>query len=50
MDETSQPQIMVLVRTIMALGHPTERAQAPKSSPGQARVSREESVQEERWR
>jgi len=38
-----------LVRTIIALGHPTQAAQAPKSAPGQARISREESVLEERW-
>jgi nitroreductase len=38
-----------LVRTIVALGHPTEAAQAPKSAPGQARIPREESVIDERW-
>jgi nitroreductase len=37
------------VRTILALGHPTDRAQAPKSEPGAARLSREETVFEERW-
>jgi len=38
-----------LVRTVIALGHPTQAAQAPKAAPGQARISREESVLEERW-
>lgn len=37
------------VRTIVALGHPTERAQQPKSSPGEARLPREETVFEGRW-
>ena len=32
------------VRTIMALGHPTEEARAPKSAPGQARLPLEELV------
>ncbi len=38
-----------LVRTIMALGVPSEAGLAPKSAPGQARLAREESVREERW-
>lgn len=38
-----------LVRTIIALGHPSEAAKAPKSAPGQARIPREESVRNERW-
>jgi nitroreductase len=37
------------VRTIMAIGHPTEAALAPKSKPGEARLSREAVVFEERW-
>jgi nitroreductase len=37
------------VRTIVALGHPTEAARRPKSAPGQARLPREEVVFEERW-
>ncbi|MGI8703000.1 MAG: nitroreductase family protein [Candidatus Limnocylindrales bacterium] len=38
-----------LVRTVMALGHPTEAARQPKSAPGQARLSRSELIFEERW-
>lgn len=38
-----------LVRTIIALGNPSEAARAPKSAPGQARIPREESVKQERW-
>jgi nitroreductase len=37
------------VRTIVALGHPTEDALAPKSAPGKARLPREEVVYEECW-
>ena len=37
------------VRTIIALGHPTDGARRPKSAPGQARLPREEVVFEERW-
>ena len=37
------------VRTIVALGHPSEAARRPKSAPGQARLPREEVVFEERW-
>jgi nitroreductase len=37
------------VRTIVALGHPTDAARAPKSAPGAARLPREETVFEERW-
>lgn len=40
----------LLVRTIVALGHPTEAARAPKSAPGQARLPRAELVCRERWR
>jgi nitroreductase len=38
-----------LVRTVVALGHPSEAAKAPKSAPGTARRPREETVFEERW-
>jgi len=37
------------VRTIVAIGHPTEAARAPKSAPGQARLPRDQMVSEERW-
>ena len=37
------------VRTIVALGHPTDAARAPKTAPGQARLPREETVFEDRW-
>ena len=37
------------VRTIVAIGHPTEAALAPKSQPGQARLPREQVVFEDRW-
>ena len=37
------------VRTIVALGHPTEAALAPKSAPGEARLPRKESILRERW-
>lgn len=37
------------VRTIVALGHPTDAARAPKSAPGAARLPREETVFEEHW-
>lgn len=37
------------VRTIVAFGHPTEDALAPKSAPGRARLPREEIVYEEHW-
>jgi nitroreductase len=38
------------VRTIMALGHPTDEARHPKAAPGKARLPRNETVYEERWR
>jgi nitroreductase len=38
-----------LVRTIMALGHPTAAALRPKSAPGTARLPREELAYDERW-
>jgi len=37
------------VRTIVAIGHPTEAAQRPKSPPGTARLPREQTVFDERW-
>jgi nitroreductase len=37
------------VRTIVALGHPTDAARAPKSEPGKARLPRAETVFDERW-
>lgn len=37
------------IRTIVALGHPTEAARQPKSPPGEARLPRDETVFEERW-
>jgi nitroreductase len=37
------------VRTILALGHPTPAARAPKSAPGTARRPREEVVFDDRW-
>lgn len=37
------------VRTVVAVGHPSEAARRPKSAPGEARLPREETVFEERW-
>jgi nitroreductase len=37
------------VRTIMALGHPTDAARLPKGEPGTARLALAELVVEERW-
>ena len=37
------------VRTLVAVGHPTDAARRPKSAPGQARLPREQVVFEERW-
>ena len=37
------------VRTIIALGHPTDAAREPKSAPGQARLPRTETVFHERY-
>lgn len=37
------------VRTMVAIGHPTAAAQRPKSSRGEARLPREETVFRERW-
>ena len=38
-----------LIRTILAVGHPTEAALRPKSPPGQARLPRDEVAFDERW-
>jgi nitroreductase len=37
------------IRTIVAIGHPTDAARQPKSVAGSARLPREETVFEERW-
>jgi nitroreductase len=37
------------VRTIVVVGHPTERALAPKQPPGKARLPREDVVFDGRW-
>jgi nitroreductase len=37
------------VRTVVALGHPTEGAKRPKGAPGTARLPREETVFRDRW-
>lgn len=37
------------VRTVVAIGHPSEAARRPKSPPGAARLPRGEVVFEERW-
>lgn len=37
------------VRTVVAIGHPTDAARKPKSAPGEARLPREETVFNERW-
>jgi nitroreductase len=37
------------IRTIVALGHPSTKARAPKSAPGTARRPRAEAVFDERW-
>jgi nitroreductase len=37
------------VRTIVALGHPTDAARRPKSPVGQARLARDEAIFEEGW-
>ncbi len=38
-----------VIRTIVAIGHPSEAARRPKSEPGKARLPRETVVFEERW-
>jgi nitroreductase len=37
------------VRTVVALGHPSDAARRPKSAPGEARLSRAQTVVYERW-
>jgi nitroreductase len=37
------------VRTIVAIGHPTDAARRPKAAPGEARLPRRETVFHERW-
>jgi nitroreductase len=37
------------VRTIVAIGHPSEAAKRPKSAPGTARLPASETVLKERW-
>ena len=37
-----------MVRTLLALGHPTPEARLPKSAPGEARLPRDEVVFDER--
>jgi nitroreductase len=37
------------VRTIVAIGHPTDAARRPKSPPGEARLPHDETIFEERW-
>ena len=38
-----------IIRTVIALGHPSQAARRPKSAPGEGRLPREEVVFEERW-
>jgi nitroreductase len=38
-----------MIRTIVALGHPSAGARQPKAPPGKARLPREETVFYERW-
>jgi nitroreductase len=37
------------VRTVVAIGHPTDEARRPKSAPGEARLQRDETVFSDRW-
>jgi nitroreductase len=37
------------VRTLVAIGHPTDAGRRPKSAPGEARLPREATVFHERW-
>jgi nitroreductase len=37
------------IRTIIAIGHPSEAALKPKAAPGEARLARDESIFRERW-
>jgi nitroreductase len=38
-----------MIRTIVALGHPSDAARQPKAAPGKARLPRDETVFRERW-
>ena len=38
-----------MIRTIVAIGHPSDAARQPKAPPGKARLPREETVFQERW-
>jgi nitroreductase len=37
------------IRTIVAIGHPSEAALKPKAAPGEARLARDQSIFRERW-
>jgi nitroreductase len=37
------------IRTIVAIGHPSDAALKPKAAPGEARLARDETVFRERW-
>ena len=37
------------IRTIVAIGHPSEAAKRPKNAPGEARKPASETVFSERW-
>ena len=39
----------LMVRTVMAIGHPTPQAGRPRSASGQGRLPRSETVHRERW-
>jgi hypothetical protein len=38
-----------MIRTIVAIGHPSDAARQPRAAPGKARLPREETVFYERW-
>ena len=38
-----------LIRSLVALGHPTDAARQPKTPPGKGRKPRDEVISEERW-
>lgn len=40
----------LMVRTVMAVGHPASRALRPRSAPGAGRLPRSETIHRERWR
>jgi nitroreductase len=37
------------IRTLLAIGHPSDAARLPKAAPGEARLARDETVFGERW-